>query len=526
VLLAQLIQRSPEYRAETWCRYDALYRGGWFFRQHVRKFLTQNPLEPGDTYATRCDDSAYRSYVGPIVDFFAAQLMASPMTISQHDAKSGDPVAKPDQFYSDLKEDVDGAGTDLVEFCRASMRRCLVKQGTWWLASKPEAGEDPIDSLADYQEQGLDAVRVERLEQEDVVDWELAGDQDEDNAIAWALTYSETTPRRSLLDSRKRICCTWRLYDREFCETFVLKYDVGEKLDPQKVDVPSVSKVKHGFTRIPLLRLELPEGLWLLNRVAESQVEHFRLNSGLGWAIRRTCYAMPVFACDEDPKVMGPGYFIRVNKDESMTWSAPPSDSYEVIQTKVNHEKDEIYRVSQQMAQGVDNNAAAVGRSGASKLADANATEVCLKAYGAFVRDAVERLLELVSDGRGDKEVRFSVEGLEHFNLADATQIIANAQASETVSIPSPTHRKEMLKKLSETMLPGLDQVKKDAISQEIDAGVDEAEKQKTLLKTAALEAAKNPPPAPPPNGAPPPPVPPAKNVKAPNGASNERAAA
>ena len=52
--------------------------------------------------------------------------------------------------------------------------------------------------------------------------------------------------------------------------------------------------------------------------------------------------------------------------------------------------KDEIYRVAQQMALGVENNAASVGRSAESKEVDSSSTETCLKAYASPVREAAE----------------------------------------------------------------------------------------------------------------------------------------
>src|SRR5262245_18458260 len=130
MLLELLNAKHPSYDADTWCKYDALYRGGKKFREHIGEFLKQNEVEPVQVYARRRDEAYYRSYLGPIVDFFAAQLFTAPMVIRARDAE-GEPT-EADPFYSSFKEDVDGLGLDLIDFMRSRFVTALVKCASWW----------------------------------------------------------------------------------------------------------------------------------------------------------------------------------------------------------------------------------------------------------------------------------------------------------------------------------------------------------------------------------------------------------
>jgi hypothetical protein len=224
---------------------------------------------------------------------------------------------------------------------------------------------------------------------------------------------------------------------------------------------------------VPLVNIDVGDALWLLNRVASPQTEHFRLSCAQGWGIRRTCYAMPVFNVEDSrkPPTMGAGYYVMIGLKETMAWSAPPATPFEAIREEVKAQKDEIYRVVHQMAMGVDNNAAAVGRSAESKEIDSAAVRVVLDALGKIVREAVERTYALLSDAR-EEDYEWSIDGLDDFSDANFAELIAAALGFSTLAIKSPTLQREWQKRLADAAVPDADQSLKDKIAKEIEANV------------------------------------------------------
>lgn len=486
-MLHKLLNAKHEaYDADLWGRYDALYRGGKTFRARIGEFLPQNEFEPSTVYAKRKKAAKYRSYVGPIVDYFAAELFGASLEIRANDRSTKDPVDV-DEFYADLKEDVDGAGTDLVGFLDGRFKQSLVKGRAWWRVELPDDDDVPAESRADWGDRGLGDARLVALDAEHVLDWE----RDEQGQLVWAVVHSCERPRKDpRLGGRDLVRETWRIFDRTHVETFQIEYDPRRHKLGDNDDIPSRGSRPHGFASVPLICLEPPEGLWLLDRAGDAQCEHFEQSAALGWALRRNAYVMPVFKV-EDPKrppAMGTGYYIMIGVKEDVEWGAPPSTPFEVLAAEVKSQKDEIYRVAQQMAAGVENNAAAVGRSGESKAQDASATETCLVAYGAPVREAVEKTFELIAKARGD-EIAWDVSGLDKFNLADAATTVANATQAELLNIPSRTFRKKMFGQVVETMLPRLDQTTKDTIHEEIEEGVESEGELRDAIREAGDEA-------------------------------------
>jgi len=456
-----LNRRHPLSDARTFTRYDALYRGGRAFRVRVGDFLRKNPLESGAVYDMRKAECAFRSYVGPMADFFAAQLFASPLVVRA--SSNGAPVAA-DPFYATFKESVDAAGTDLVDFLKRAFTTALVKGTAWWVAEMPDDAGAPASDRKDWGDRGLGCATLRAVEPDDVLDWETDGD----GLLLWAITHTKEARRDDPRAARLAVTETWRIYDRENVETFQVTYD--PKKPPKATDeIPSTGARPHRFPRVPLVQLRLPDGLWLLNRTAEAQEEHFRLSAALSWAMRRACYPMAVFESDsgEQPKT-GAGLVTTIAKGDKLAWIAPPTTAFDSLQSEIKAQMTEIHRIAQQMSHSVDNSAATAGRSGDSKDADNTATEICLFAYGALVRSAAEETYELVSDARDDVDLVFSIEGMTRFSLKDTGTTLDNITRASKLGIQSDTLTRELGVKAADMLLPDASQAVKDAIREEI----------------------------------------------------------
>ncbi len=493
MLLRKVLEaKHDEYDAEIWNRYWALYRGGKTFRAAIGSFLAKNEGEPVTTYDRRKREASYRSYLGPIVDYFAAALFTSPPVARAKD--EADNAIEADDFYAAWKEDTNGNGVDLHDFLRSRFRDMLVRETAWWLVELPtdpeyDAIPEQLRSRAEWRKRDLGRACLRDLNASQVFDWEV----DTRGRLLWAIVYSCTKPRRDpRLHSRSTVREEWRIYDEANVETYSIEYDKTKKRPSPNDEIQLESKRPHGFQRVPIVRMKAPDGLWLADRAHDAQVEHFRLSSGLGWAIRRTCYAMPVFKIEDrqEPPMMGAGYGIYIGTKEEVVWAAPDGSSFETIATEVKSQKDEIYRCANQMALGVENNAAAVGRSADSKDADASATMTCLHAYAAPVREATEFTYQLLSEGRGEAgEYRWSIEGLDRFNLADASLSVANATQANLLDIPSRTFKRELHKSTADALLPGIDQKTRDTIHQEIEDGVEAESELREVMKQTEHDA-------------------------------------
>jgi hypothetical protein len=379
--------------------------------------------------------------------------------------------ADPPEFYSKFNEDCDGTGTDLLDFSKAALTDAMVTKTSWvWLRHPTVAQTEQRLTFADFESQGLGDSRLTKLTDEEVLDWET----DESGLLEWAVIRLKSSKRSGLGDKRDKVTITWHHVQRDRTDVYVATHDKDRPL-PDSHEVSQVDSVPHRYGAVPLLCLDLPEALWVANRLENPQLSHFRLSNMQMWGMAKTCYAMPVFKLDSQEQTkptMGAGYGIYIGKDESLEWAAPPVDCYEALGNEIKSYKDEIYRIAQTMSLGVENNAAAVGRSGESKMADARATSVVMVAFSRAVKEFIERIYDFVSRARGDK-LKWSIDGMDDFDGSDVMSVVAMLEQLESAGgIPSKTFQVEVKTRIAESMMPDLPQEKKAAIRTEIEKGV------------------------------------------------------
>lgn len=457
-----LLQRThPEVDLALLRRHQDLFEGGASFRARVADYLPKNDVEPVAVHRRRCERAHYLNYCASIANFFASALFTSPPVLASEPEEV-------DPFYTVLREDADGVGTDLDAMLRDLVVRALVSRRGYVRVEFPEPSAEPT-SLAEADDAGLRRARLVAVPTERVRHWR----REPSGAFAWVVEHECVTALEDFTDAEALVTETWTQWVADgTARRWQFTRRASERVRPD-VEVPEVEPPHNPCGAIPLVELSLPAELWLLNHLADPALEHFRKRNALSWAIDRTCYAMAWFFLKDakKPPAMGAGYYGLLGVDERVEWPAPPSAPFDVIAENTRELVQELHRVAQQMALGVDNNASALGRSGDSKKADHEATEIVLKAYGQRMREPLERLMDLVSRGRGER-ITWSVRGMDVFDLADAATLTDMAVASDPLRIPSATYRRELFKSIAHAQLPHLDEDTRQKIDGEIDAGV------------------------------------------------------
>lgn len=477
MFLTNLDAKNPSYDAQLpiWQECNALYHGGAAFDNLIGRFLPPNPSEPAEIYHRRCHESSYLSYVTPIIQFFVSWLYSSSFTVRAKDADTGEALPV-DQAYSDFQADI-GGDQNITEFVKDRTTDALIFGASHWLLEFPDLEDnDVLESMskADYQERGLDTATLCCIPRDSLYDWEC----DEYGKLVWAIIHDisevRPDPRTGLRDMIKE---TWHVYDRENVEAFGFTYEKGKRPSGKDVVVPRTEPLrKHRFRELPLVTFRIPEGLWIAERIRKPQIEHFRLRSATSWLIKRTAYSMPIIQMenpDQENHLFGAGYYMKLGVNDKFGWSSPASTPFDIMAKDLDQQREDIYRIVHQAAQGLANNAETTGRSADSKELDVAATRIILNALGSAVRRAIEETLEILSDARGDVDVFWSIEGLSGYDTATASSLIAAATDAQLLGIPSKTFRREIKVKIAQALLPEADPAVREKIKQEIYAATD-----------------------------------------------------
>lgn len=474
--IKELNQRHDSVDVAKLEELQAIYDGGDAFDAKLATFLPQREAETAKRYSLRKKEAVYRNYVGPIIDYFASLLFSS-RPVAEAKRKGGtEPQADPGEYYSKFREDCNLTGADVDAVMKTMLTDAMVGRCSWLVVNQPWDGKPLPDNMVDHEKRKLGDCWLEKLDATQVLDWETG-----DDGFEMVIVKKRSAKRTSVAGSRDQITETWRVFSRTTIEVYEISY---KRTSPPPVDtaVPLKTTIPHGFGRVPVVPLDLPVGLWVANRLKAPQLGHFRLSSAHTWGLSTTCYAMPVFTLKQDDKgnfrapKMGAGYGVYIGTGDTVTWLAPPSDHYVALASEISSHKDEIYRIAQQMALGVENNAAAVGRSGDSKAEDAKSTKVVLLAFSRIVKETLEVIYDLISHVRGDK-YEWSIGGLDDFAAADIEGLVDVLDKVELAGgIPSKTFKVAIKQRLAESLLPDMDQAMKQTIRKEIEDGVAQTE--------------------------------------------------
>jgi hypothetical protein len=507
-------QRNPEYRTSTWRRCRAFYKGGSALLEDMPLLCEVFPkhlVERGDVYNERCRRAFYLNYAGPIIDWYVAGLASDPVRLgveneegeTEEDAPD---LVTPDEYWEEFFKDVSKPGGEACTFQQhmlEQLRTALQCRRVWTLVDLPEMRDPdapPATNLAEQMQRGeLDAYLV-HVEPEEVIDWEA----DDSGELMWAIRWTREVPRGDWRSSRTEIVERFMVYDRASWERYEIRYPAKDKKPDQEANVYLVGKGSHSFPRVPLVPFVLPEGLWAMGKLESPARAHFNKRNALDWAEHKSL--LPLLyeflgpedmagstdsgdAADPNRAVVQPrgqGFVqIRGEKDKA-EYVGPDAGPYTTALASTHDLRDEMHRVTHQMALAVNNTGASLGRSAESKGQDKEDRTVVLEEFGRILRSFALRVIETVTQGRGDKDIDWCAEGWESFDLDSLGDVIDQAVALSTVEIPSPTfkrmHAKDIcIKVLGEKATP--------EVVAKIDDELSKAFTQDSMVQDANAEA-------------------------------------
>ncbi len=459
--------------------------------------LPRREGEPESVYKMRLDAVYHTPYMGRLLGQIVSSLGSDPLGVTAKESED-DTVISPDlEWYREFTRDVsapDGQTQTLDEFMCQQARIALLTGRAWTLVDLPSMPDEALEprNLAEEMASGALDAYLCAVDPEDVIEWEWDEDSD---TLLWAICHSVKRPRRSFLDSRSTVEERFCLYTQGEWVRFLYRYD--KENPPKEDDAPtSTTTGRHSFGCVPLVPFELPEELQLGPALQSTAVELFRKQNGLSWSEDRGLYAQLVERTSHDPKAMmakemgdvppveaqtaGPGSILRSQPGSTLEYLSPPKHVYVIAQEKCVYLRDELYRITNQLALASNASGAAIGRSAESKGLDMQALSIMLAEIGKNVRQHVDRVLQVIAAGRGDPgDVKST--GQAEFELVDRAQLLDEAMKviggdpAKRIDVPSTTFKSIYAADITRQLLPRATQEEMASIRKELNQVAPEA---------------------------------------------------
>lgn len=457
-------RKHPEYREDFWARSRAFYKGGVHLLESdavMSRVFPRHVGEKDEVYGMRKQLAHYTNHSGSIVNHLIGKLTGDPVRLQ----------AEPeiDDWYSAFMKDTsppNGKECTLDDLVGKVMLEAAQTQSGYALVEMPakldEETQELATSLASQEKSGaLDAWAVE-VKAESVVDWKL----DKSGEYVWALICFTDTSRESVFDERDTVQETYWMYTREEWCRWDVKYKVGDK-PKSETSIPFASKGNHTFGKVPLVRMQFSDGLWIMSKLESLAREFFNKRNALSWAEFKAL--MPVLYEYLDPGIVPSMEKSNPNQKRSVAhvqqrqsapgggdhaeWVAPPDAPFAHALASCESIRDEMHRVVQQMSLSADNSGALLRRSAESKGKDTEALDVVLGEYGKLARRFVVELMQLVEAGRGDSPREWTATGASKFDSSSTDSLIEEETVLDTVEMPSATFKAERKKQLARKVL-------------------------------------------------------------------------
>jgi hypothetical protein len=450
-------QEHPDYalNVKMWKRYHDLYSGGERFRLCAAEYLIPRQKEPGDVYRERLARVFYENYIGSIIDWYMATLVRKEPVI---EFEGSNDQAK--AFFSRFIGNCDLRGTTLTQFYRQVLTEALVCGKAYVVADFPKAS-GPALTRADEDASGRSNAYLVSYTAEEVINWAM----NDNGEFDWVVIRTSCLKQDSVDSFGWNKETRWIHYDRTNYAIYVQR----EGETPKQVEL--VERGQHGFAcigKVPVFELKISDGLWLTNKSALLQLEHFNKSNALGWALTMGLFATPVIFSDREfTQVTGESYYVQLGPQDRFGWTEPEGKVFQIAADNLDRLKDEIYRVCYLMQQAGNNTGQQ--QSGLSKQWDFSVTQEILGAYGDLMKDSIRNVLNRIAEARQDG-LMVDVTGLDEFDITDFGTEANDAKSLLDLGIHSPTLKKQVFKRVALKYLSDARQEMKNRIAEEIDS--------------------------------------------------------
>ena len=450
-------------RKEMWRRYWDFYVGGEQLRRNAGLYLMRRQKEPNDVYAERLSRAFYENYLGSCIDWYAATVFRSrpPMEFRTADASA-------QAFYAAFVEDCDRRGASLLDTVRGTFIQTLAFGEGYLLIDFPKVNAE-AQSRAEEDAIGKSRAYLAPFSPLDLRNWKT----DSRGAFEWVLlkteqSFQEAFDRPGTVTEER-----WTYYDRTHYRVYARRKGAdASAATPQGDGVVLLEEGLHGLAaieQVPLVRMSVSDGLWLGNKAALLQQEHFNKANALSWALHMGLFAMPVIYSEREwQQIVGEAYYIQLGPEDKFGWTEPEGKVFQIAADNLDRLKDEIYRVCYLMTQAGGREARHLGQSGASKKRDFAVTHEVLRSYGATVKGFLQRILQSIAAARKD-EIVLTISGMDDFDAPNLEDEVEAVRGLKDLGIGSPRLEKEASKRVAMRYLDSASQETKNQVLAEIE---------------------------------------------------------
>lgn len=454
-------------------KHEDLYEGGRKFRQHIKNYLVKRSFETSGGQASNnpnvnpkaeniqqnnklagggggsgegCYDQRvkrawYTPLVAGIIDFMVSAVFQNPPAIvAAAPAADGKRslfdslkskltswifgVASPSTesaYWHQLNRNADGKGRDLAALLRAGLLEVMLHKRAYLMPTFPES--DAATVQQQREQGGLDA-KICLLRAADVDDWQY----DDDGNLVWIRVHRCELRRSTSYGQPDTELHRWTYITAAAVYRYQIEWKTGDQPKDETL-VPCIALRFHDTGRLPVVPIRIPEGLWVMDRLSDTALSLFNRQSAATWTLDQMAFCLLVVASRKQMSdiiardITG----LHLDPTETATFTAPPAAIFDAQQKDIDRLKEDLFLAIQAMVLVAAAKDEQGRQSGVAKQRDFGTLTTLLEAFAGPVRDAIEEVVEMIRQERGDEGLVLAVQGLDKFDVQSLELKLKNA---------------------------------------------------------------------------------------------------
>ena len=489
-----LNQHHECYDAERITKLNLLLHGDAASGNNAKHFLTKLAAEFDAAYADRLTFATYENNFGEIINDYGSTLFSKPLAVHPAvDAEDEDtPGDEPDDSepYMQFQRHFTLDDQSMPDFMHCIQTESNALSYSYFGIDFEDDGSTPY------------AYYIDPLS---VLDWE----KDEEGKFIFLVLRNDESIRLSANQVRDEITTTFSVWKNKDGKITLDQYQIKY---PKNTPPKSDDIVKHyaegsrsdlSFKQVPIVECETPDNISIGKLIGQMAGSLFARYSTYLFCLNRGIN--PLLVYKQGAELPANGDLSSVNEDDDrgntalkrsiaegkavigptdeLGWESPDSKAYTVVQTQLEKDKNEMYRLCASLNSIIGHtgfSTAQTKASGISKLIDNMNKEHMLQAYAKLVKEWVLEAFQVAFDAlqldvETKSDVVWQCKGMDNYRIVDEDQLMAKITALPIYkqNMPSVTSYKQYVSDIAYDAHPFSNIGTMDKIMKEIADNID-----------------------------------------------------
>ena len=381
-------------------KHQDLYEGGARFEKRKDVYLRKRQVDTYSGYReARLNAAHYTALAASIID-----RLAEIVTEKEPRLEGGD------EYWENLNTDCDGTGRDFAAVCKSAVLGAQIHHRSYLMVDFPGGDARNLADAkraVDGERAALDAFLCD-LGATHVDDWGL----DAYGELTWARVHTVEAMREGVGQAKEEKH-TWSFVTPEGRTDYTAIKVINGGWKSQTATANERVPFEYGGM-LPIIRLDLPVGLWVMNRLAGDQLQIFNAEAALAFLFDTNCFQFPVITSDRDlgSILSSEVHAWKLNANESASMLAPSGVPFDQLRQYIDKLEEKLYLAVDAMFLKTASKDEHGRQSGVAMQKTDSAGQPRIEAYRSTLKDAVEKAVKLIQYVRKD-DAEILVTGLD-----------------------------------------------------------------------------------------------------------------